>query len=82
MVCLFSTAQIMIFGIIDDGMKNLKIIIWVMENLTIPLDRAHRVVLGTGMERLKEVRRQIGGEITRIGCQLHLRLNRVLTSLT
>ncbi len=53
-----------------------------MENLTIPLDRAHRVVLGTGMERLKEVRRQIGGEITRIGCQLHLRSNRVLTSLT
>jgi len=69
----FATAQIMIFGIIDGIIKNVKIVICAMQNLTIPLDRAHRAVLEIGMEHLEEVLRQIGGEITRIGFRLHSR---------
>ncbi len=43
----FSIAQSMIFGLIDGASEDLKIILWVIENLSIPLDRARRVVLGT-----------------------------------
>jgi hypothetical protein len=35
-------------------MENVKIIIWTMENLSIPLDRIHRVVLEPRMERLEQ----------------------------
>ena len=38
-----------------------------IKNLIAPLDRAHRVVLGTGMEHLEHVPRRIAGGITRIG---------------
>ncbi len=43
-------------------------------NVMVPLDRARRVVLGTSMERLEHVPGRIRGGITRIRCQLHLRL--------
>lgn len=36
-------AQIVIFGTIDGPMKNVKIIIWTVENLRIPLNRVRRV---------------------------------------
>jgi hypothetical protein len=40
----FPIAQIMIFGIIDGAMENVKIKIWATENLSIPLNRARRVL--------------------------------------
>jgi hypothetical protein len=43
-----------------------------MANLIVPLDRAHPVLLGTGIEPLEQVPRQISAGITRIGYQLHL----------
>jgi len=46
----FTTSTIMIFGIIDGTMENVKIIIWTIENLSISLDRARRVVLGKSIE--------------------------------
>jgi hypothetical protein len=42
-------------------------IIRVFRNLIVPLDRAHRVILGTRMEHLEHVPRRIAGGITRIG---------------
>jgi hypothetical protein len=38
----------MIFGLIDGASENREIILWVIENLSIPLDRARRAVLGPG----------------------------------
>jgi hypothetical protein len=70
----FSTSQTMIFVTTDGAILNMKILICTTENLTIPLDRAHRVLFGTEMEPLKQLPRRIGAEITRIGCQLHLRI--------
>jgi hypothetical protein len=49
-------------------------IVLTMKNLTIPLDRAHRVLFGTGMEPQKQLSRRIDEGITQIGCQLHLRI--------
>ncbi len=43
-------------------------IFWAIKNLNASLDRAHRVVLVTSMERLEHVSGRIGGEITLIGC--------------
>jgi hypothetical protein len=37
----------MIFGIVDGAVENVKIIICVMQNLSLPLDRARQIVLGT-----------------------------------
>ena len=37
----------MIFQVIYGGVKNLKIIILATEKLSIPLDRSHRVIVGT-----------------------------------
>jgi hypothetical protein len=37
-----------------------------MENLRTPIDRAHRVVLGTGLERLEHLLKQIWEGFTRI----------------
>ena len=44
-----------------------------MENLIAPLDRAHRVVLGTEMERLEQVPGRILAAFSRILGSLHLR---------
>jgi hypothetical protein len=50
MVCSgFPLQKIIIFEIIDGAMENMKITIWTVENLSIPLDRACRVVFGTSM---------------------------------
>jgi len=38
--------------------------VWTMENLMIPLDRARRVVLETTIERLEQVSERIAGGIT------------------
>ncbi len=46
----FFITQITIFGIIDRAMENVKIIIWAVENMSIPLDRARPVVFGTSVE--------------------------------
>jgi len=46
------------------------------------LDRALRVVLGTGMERLEHVLRLIGISFTRIGCLFHLRTSSTVDSVT
>jgi hypothetical protein len=46
----FSITQIIIFGIIDGTVEYVKLIIWTMENLSISLDRARRVVPGTSIE--------------------------------
>ncbi len=43
----FSTDQSMIFGLIDGASEGPKIILWSIKDLSIPLDRARRVVLGT-----------------------------------
>ncbi len=43
----FTVAQTMTFGIIDGTMENLKVKVLAVLNLSIPLDRAHRVVLET-----------------------------------
>lgn len=43
----FFTAQTTIFAIIDDAVENPKIKVCAMENLSTPLDRARRVMLGT-----------------------------------
>ena len=43
-------------------------ILWVTENLITPLNRAHRVVLGTGLEQLEDVPERIAAGNTRIGC--------------
>ncbi len=45
-----------------------EIIVWPIGNLIIPLNRAHRVVLATTMERLEQAHGQITGGIIRIGC--------------
>ncbi len=47
--------------------------VWAIENLIISLDRTHRILLGTGIERLKQLPRRIDAGITRIGSQVHLR---------
>jgi len=60
----FFIAQTMIFGTIDDAINNLKIIISAMENLRIPLDRAHRVVHGRRIATLEHVPRRIAARIT------------------
>ena len=41
-------------------------IVWAIENLTIPFDRARRVVLGTGVEQLEHVPERIWDENSRI----------------
>jgi hypothetical protein len=64
-VCI---AQTMIFGTIGEAIKNLKIMIWAIENLSIPLDRARRVVLGPSIGPLKQIPGRIVDGITRIGC--------------
>ena len=46
-----------------------KILLWAIENLSIPLDRARWVLLGTGLEHLEHVPGRIAAENTRIGCQ-------------
>jgi len=43
----FSIAQSMIFGLIDGAIEDLKIVLSIIEKLSIPLDRARRVELGT-----------------------------------
>jgi len=43
----FTVAQTMTFRIIDGTMENLKVKVSAVLNLSIPLDRAHRVVLET-----------------------------------
>jgi hypothetical protein len=53
-----------IFGTIESAIKNPKIISWAMENLSIPLDRARRVVLGTRIGALEYVHRRIAAGIT------------------
>jgi hypothetical protein len=42
--------------------------VWVMKNLKLPFDRAHRVVLGTGLEQLEHVPGRIWEGFTRIRC--------------
>ena len=59
--CQNSNRKIQHFGIFGT-------IFWAIENLIAPLDRAHRVVLGTRMERFEHVCGRIDGEIIRIGC--------------
>jgi hypothetical protein len=44
--------------------KNLKIIIWIMENLIASLDRARRVLLVVRVERLEHVPRRIKATFT------------------
>jgi hypothetical protein len=44
----FSIAQIMIFTFFIAPSMVPKIIVWAMEDLSIPLDRAHRFVFGIG----------------------------------
>ncbi len=43
-------------------------IVWTMENLVAPLNRAHRIILGTGMKRFQQISRRISVGIPRIGC--------------
>ncbi len=59
--CQNSSRKIGYFGIFGT-------IFWAIQNLIAPLDRAHRVVLVTRMERFEHVSGRIGGEITRIWC--------------
>ena len=59
----------------------LSIFVGVIRNLTLPLDRARRVLLGTTLEHLEHVPRRIRGGITRIRCQLHLRLKEAVLVL-
>jgi len=61
-------------GSIGGARKILKIIFRLTENLSIPLDRARRFVLRTPMERLEHALRRIAAGITRIRCELHLRI--------
>jgi hypothetical protein len=61
----FFVAQIMIFTFFIAPSMIPKGIVWTMENLSKPLDRAHRVVLRTRMERLENAPQRITGEITR-----------------
>jgi hypothetical protein len=46
------TAKNTIFGLIDGARENLKIILRVIEDMSIALDRVHQVVLGTRVERV------------------------------
>jgi len=64
----FSIAQIMIFtpSLVLSVIS--KIIIWAIENLSIPLDRAHQFVLGTTIGTVGRGFWAIAGGITRIGC--------------
>ncbi len=57
--CQNFNGKIQYFGIF-------RTIVWAMENLIAPLDRAHRVVLGTEMERLEQVPGRILAAFTRI----------------
>jgi hypothetical protein len=45
----------------------LSTVVWPVGHLIIPLDRAHRVVLGSRLERLEHVPRRIAAGITIIG---------------
>jgi hypothetical protein len=55
----FFTAQTMMFGTIGDAKHNLRIMIWAMGNLRIPLDSAQRVVVGARIGALEHIRRRI-----------------------
>ncbi|CAF2805202.1 unnamed protein product [Rotaria sp. Silwood2] len=57
----------MVLGTIDGAVQSLKIIVRVMENLSIPLGRARRVVLGTRMEELEQVPERIWAGNTFLG---------------
>ncbi len=50
------------------------------KKISSPFDRARRVVLETSMEHWEQVPRRIRGGITRIRCQLHLRVKQVSIS--
>jgi hypothetical protein len=63
----FFVAQILIFTFFIAPSIIPKGIVWTMENLSKPLDRAHRVVLRTIMERLEKASERITGEITQTG---------------
>ena len=54
----------------DGASEVLKIILDAVENRSIPLDRAHRVVLTTRLERLEQVSRRIAAGITIVGRRL------------
>ncbi len=47
----------MIFGLIDGPRENLKIILSAIKDLSIPLDRAHRVALDTSIFRIDIVKK-------------------------
>ena len=49
-------------------------IFWPMKDPRSPLDRAHRVPLGTRLERLELIPERILAGFTRISCSLHLRV--------
>ena len=72
-VLRFLIAQRKSFGPIDGARENLKIIFWLILNLSIPLDRAHRVLLGTRTWVLEQFPKRISPENTRIQIQLHWR---------
>ena len=65
----FSIARSRIFRVSLAPSIGPKILLWAIENLIIPLDRARRVLLGTGLEHLEHVSERIAAENTRIGCQ-------------
>jgi hypothetical protein len=62
-VLRFFIGQIRIFGLIDRAMENVKNMIWTMENLSIPLDRDRGVVLGRGLQLLKQVPEELQDEL-------------------
>ena len=71
----FSITESIIFGPIGGASENLKIILSAIENLSIPLDRARQVLLGTGLEHLEHVSERIAAGITRIGCEnFHMKI--------
>jgi hypothetical protein len=65
---IFVIAQSMSFGQIDGASENLKIVFCAIKNLSIPLHRAHRVLLGTRIGALEHITERIGAGITRIRC--------------
>jgi hypothetical protein len=46
----YRIAQTMIFETIDGAIENVKILICTMGNLSLPVNRARRAVLGIGIE--------------------------------
>ncbi len=60
----FSIAQIMIFKF--QYFEIFGTIVWAMKKLSISLNRAHGVVLGTRMKRLEQTPGSVAGEMSRI----------------